>query len=57
MQNILGNLGTEQFSEADWQATKAFREFLEGREDKIKAVEVYMDEKTTYLLRITSRYQ
>ncbi|WP_232472839.1 HNH endonuclease [Vibrio anguillarum] len=96
MRNILSNLGTEQFSEEDWQATKAyfnhqcsycgeskelviehaipinkvylgdhrlgnlvpscrecnsakaskdFREFLEGRDDKIKAIESYMDEK------------
>ncbi len=96
MRNILSNLGTEQFSEEDWFATKAyfnhqcaycgevkelviehaipinkvylgehrlgnlvpsckecnsakaskdFREFLEGSDDKIAAIEAYMDEK------------
>ncbi|NVC93102.1 HNH endonuclease [Vibrio natriegens] len=96
VRNILSYLGTEQFSEEDWQATKAyfnqkcaycgepkelviehaipinkvylgehrlgnlvpscrecnsakaskdFREFLEGRDDKIAAIEAYMDEK------------
>ncbi|ODW58663.1 HNH endonuclease [Vibrio parahaemolyticus] len=96
VRNILSNLGTEQFSEEDWFATKAyfnhrcaycghvkelviehaipinkvylgehrlgnlvpsckecnsakaskdFREFLEGSDDKIAAIEAYMDEK------------
>ncbi|HBC3552877.1 TPA: HNH endonuclease [Vibrio parahaemolyticus] len=96
VRNILSNLGTEQFSEEDWQATKGyfnhqcaycgeskelviehaipinkvylgehrlgnlvpscrecnsakaskdFREFLEGRDDKIAVIEAYMDEK------------